>query len=75
METKSKPTFEGCLDFIEDKLGIQLLSWQKDFLQKIYNGEYGCYMLGRGTGKRVAYEAGKILKELMEEENNNELYR
>ena len=70
MTTKSKPTFEGCLDFIENKLGIQLLSWQRDFLQKIYNGEYAYYMLGRGTGKKVAFEAQKILKELMEEEND-----
>lgn len=66
----SKYTFEDCLSFIEDKLGLKLLSWQKDFLQKIYNGEYGRYMSGRGTGKKVAYEAQKILKELMEEENN-----
>ena len=69
----SKYTFEDCLDFIEDKLGLQLLSWQKDFLQKMYNCEYVCYMPGRGIGKEIAYEAGEILKELMNEENENEI--
>jgi hypothetical protein len=68
----TKYTFEDYLSFIEDKLGLQLLSWQKDFLQKMYNGEYDCYMSGRGIGKTVAYKAGEILKELMNKENNNE---
>ena len=63
-----KYTFEDCLSFIEDKLGVQLLSWQKDLLQRTYNGEYGFYITGRSYGGLIAYEATKMLKELIKEE-------
>lgn len=65
----AKYTFEEYLSFVEGELGIQLLSWQKLVLQKIYNGEYGYYMPGRTTGRVITYEASKRLKELMKEED------
>lgn len=65
-------TFEDYLSFIEDELGIQLLDWQKEFLQQIYNGKTPYYMPGRAIGRKTVGKAEKILNKLMAKENSNE---
>jgi hypothetical protein len=64
----AKCTFEACLLFIEDKLGVQLMSCQKDMLKKMYDNEFIYYIPGRMTYKRVFLQGLEILKELMKEE-------
>lgn len=59
-------TFEDCLDFIENKLGCQLLSCQKEFLRQIYERKT-YYWLPFRSGKQLTIEAAKLLVELMKE--------
>ena len=60
-------TFEDCVVFIENQLGLCLLAWQKESLRMIYENK-PCYFLpGRGCGLTVFNKAAKLLEELMED--------
>lgn len=61
-------TFEDCLSFIENQLGVQLLAWQKEALQKIYENELYYYIPGgRGCGKTTFVKAAQLLEEIKKE--------
>lgn len=71
--------FEEYLDFIENKLGIQLLDWQKVVLQARCEGTPIYYYPSRGMGRDTvmhalkileAIELGELLSELDHKENN-----
>ena len=64
-------TFEDCLSFIENELGLQLLSCQKEMLQKLYENEHYYFLPGRAYGIETFLKAAKLLEE-MKEENHNE---
>ena len=64
-----KPPFNDCLAHIEKELGCKLLDWQRDALYHIYKGRGPVIYRGRGNGKRLLYDAEKLLKELMKKEN------
>lgn len=55
-------TFEGCLAYIEDELGITLLDWQKEFLQAVYECRPLYYYPSRGMGRGTVMHALKILE-------------
>ena len=63
-----KKSFEDCLVFIENELGLKLFDYQKTMLRAIYDEEYPIVQ-GRLCGKFVAYRAAQLLKEEMEKEN------
>ena len=58
--------FEDCIDFIENKLGLQLLTYQKEFLRQMYEGKT-YYHLPFRSGKTIFIEAAKILEEFKKE--------
>lgn len=63
-------TCEDCLDFIENQLGIHLLTWQKEALRMIYENNPCEYRLpGRGCGRTVFKKATKLLEEMKKENN------
>ena len=64
-------SFEDCIDLIENELGVQLLPLQKEILYSIYNGHHP-YVHGVRGGKMATLRAAQMLKEEMEEDNNNE---
>lgn len=68
----SKYTFEEYLSFIENQLGIQLLDYQKYILEKAYNYECVYFIPARTMWKENLFQAQKILKELMEKDDENE---
>lgn len=46
-------TFEDCLAFIENQLGVQLLDFQKDVLKKLYDNENYVIIYARHSGKMI----------------------
>lgn len=68
----NKPTFEQCLDYIENTLGYKLLDYQKELLSKHYNAEKVYFILGRDYGKTMLKRAQAILNELLNKENDSE---
>lgn len=64
-----KLTFNDCLAHIEKELCCKLLDWQRDILYYIYRGNSAVVYRGRGNGKKLLYDAEKLLKELMKKEN------
>lgn len=71
--------FEEYLDFIENKLDIQLLDWQKVVLRARYEGTPIYYCPSRGMGRDTVMralkiletiEAGELLSEFDHKENN-----
>ena len=67
--SSSKHTFEDCLTFIEDNLGIQLLTWQKEVLRAIYENKPYYYRPARGMGISTLEKAVILLAEFKKEEN------
>ena len=65
---ETKPTFEQCLDHIEDTLGHKLLDWQKEHLHIIYDYPDVYIIPARHNGITMLREAMKILYELLGEE-------
>ena len=66
-----KKSFEDCLTFIEDQLGLQLLAYQKEILQKMCDGKQ-YYFIPMLPGVRRTYLYGlKLLLETMIKENEN----
>lgn len=65
---ETKPTFEQCLDHIEDTLGHKLLDWQKEHLHIIYDYPDAYIIPARHNGITMLQEAMKILYELLGEE-------
>jgi hypothetical protein len=63
----AKPTFEDCLVFIENKLSIQLLIWQKVALQKIYENKSYYFASSRGMGLNTLNKATTLLEEFKKE--------
>ena len=58
-------TFEDYLAFIENQLGIYLLSWQKEALRIAYeNKPYYYISPGRFCGRTVFKKATKLLEEI-----------
>lgn len=72
----TKPTYEDALTFIENKLGIQLLQFQKEVLRIMYEN-YPCYsyMIHNYKGKSITTEAAKLLNQLLTKENEDEIHR
>lgn len=68
----AKPTYEDCLAFIENDLGIQLLDRQKDLLKKMLESETYYFLPSRFCGRRFYLENFKLLNELLTKENENE---
>lgn len=64
----AKPTFEQCLDNIEDTLRLRLLDWQKEYLHIIYDYPDAYIIPARHNGITMLREAMKILYELLGEE-------
>lgn len=60
-------TFEDCLTFIENKLGLQLLDCQKEMLQKLYENEHYYFLPGRDYGRIIFLTAAKLLGEMKKE--------
>ena len=62
-------TFEDYLAFIEDKLSIHLLTWQKDVLQAAYEHKQVYYVPAIGCGTKTLKNATTLLMalELLEE--------
>ena len=63
-------TFENFLIFVEDNLGIQLLSWQKDVLQDMYENRPVYYRPARGIGMTTLEKAVLLLEEFKKENGN-----
>lgn len=68
----TKPTYEVCLAFIENELGIQLLDCQKDLLKQTLESETYYFLPSRFYGRRLYLENLKLLSELLIKENENE---
>jgi hypothetical protein len=62
-----KKTFEDCLSFIENELGLQLLTCQKEMLQKLYENEYYYFLPGRAYGRETFLKAAELLEEIKKE--------
>lgn len=62
-------TFEECLDFIENKMGLELWESQKVLLRKQYENPNYYYCTNRFYGLHMVYQAMQILKEQMDKEN------
>ena len=56
--------FEDCLSFIEDYLGIQLFSYQKEVLKMVYDNKPYYYLPARGSGLTTFRKAMMLLEEL-----------
>lgn len=61
-------TFEVCLSFIENELGVQLLAWQKEALQHMYENKPYYFIPGRGGGLTM-FNKAQILLEVYKKEN------
>lgn len=58
-----KATYEDCLDFIENKLNIKLLDYQKEILKCIFENKE--VRTGRGCGRKMIADAlGKYVSHL-----------
>ena len=68
-----KPTFEDALTFIQDKLGINLLSYQIEFLRAMYENTSAYYAPVYRCGQRVTMESIKLLNEFLTKENKDDL--
>lgn len=68
-------TFEDCLFFIENTLGIYLLSWQKEVLQKMYENKPFYYRPCRGIGLTTLEKAAILMIEFKKEKIQNESTR
>ena len=66
----TKPTFEDCLTFIENELGIQLLDCQKCILQKMYENKQYYFGPARRIGITTLDKAMILLEELKKENEN-----
>lgn len=62
-----KRSFEDCLAFIEYELDLQLLTCQKEMLQRLYENEHSYFLPGRDYGKTIFLEAAKLLEEMKKE--------
>ena len=62
-----KIPFEDYLSFIEDSLGIQLLSYQKEMLQKLYENKYYYFLPYKDYGKTILLTTAKLLEEMKKE--------
>jgi hypothetical protein len=60
-------TYEDCLNFIEDNLGIQLRCWQKEVLRTIYENNPFYYRPASGVGITTLEEAVLLLEEFKKE--------
>jgi hypothetical protein len=60
-------TFEDCLAFIENELDLQLLAYQKEMLQKLYENEHYYFLPGRDYGRTIFLTAAKLLEEMKRE--------
>lgn len=56
-------TFEDCLSYIENELGVQLLDWQKEALYYYHEHLYTYIHLPKASGKTVLKRAIKLLDE------------
>ena len=63
-------SFEDCLDFIENQLGLQLLACQKEMLQKLCENKHYYFLPGRTCGRTIFLEAAKLLEEMKKENTN-----
>lgn len=63
-------TYEDCLAFIENELGLKLLTCQKKMLQKLYKNEHYYFLPGRDYGRTIFLTAAKLLEEIKKENNN-----
>ena len=63
-------TFEDCLTFIENELGIYLLAWQKEALRAIYEDRPYYYRPARGIGMTTLDKAVVLLAEFTKENEN-----
>jgi len=61
-------TFEDCLVFIENQLGLQLFDCQKDFLKKLYENKNYITIYGRHSDKMILRYA-IMLMEIYKKEN------
>ena len=64
-------SFEDCLDFIENKLGLELWGCQKALLRKQYENPNYYYCANRFHGLHMVYQTMQILKEQVEKENKH----
>lgn len=62
-----KKTFEDYLYFIERQLGLQLLSYQKEMLRKLYENEHYYFLPGGTYGRETYLNAAKLLDEMKKE--------
>lgn len=60
-------TFEDCLAFIENQLGVHLLLWQKEALRLIYEHERFYLIPNARCGKAIFVKAAQLLKEINKE--------
>lgn len=58
----SRPPFEDCLAFVESIIGIELLDWQKEVLQDVYERRPAYYFPSKGCGRGTVMHALKILE-------------
>ena len=65
-------SFEECIDFIENTMGLELWESQKALLHKQYECKHYYYSPSRMQGLHILYQAMQILKEQMEKENHND---
>jgi hypothetical protein len=61
-------TFENCIDFIENKLGVHLFDCQKDVLKKLYENDNYTIVYARHSGKMILRYA-IMLMEIYKKEN------
>lgn len=74
-EVKMKKSFEEYIDFIENELGLQLLAYQKEMLQRLYENEHYYFLPGRDYDRTVFINAAKLLEEIKKEKIQNEQSR
>lgn len=63
-------TFEYCLAFIEDELGVKLFDCQKEFLRQMYEHKPHYYQPSKGIGITMLDRAVILLAELKKENGN-----
>lgn len=60
-------TFEDCLAFIENQLGVHLLLWQKEALRLIYENKRFYLIPNTRGGKTTFVKAAQLLEEIKKE--------
>ena len=65
-------SFEDCIDFIENKLGIQLFDCQKEIIRRIYENPNLYIALPRLHGRYQDLQVLMLFYELMTKEDNND---